>query len=184
MCVPLCNVVHFVDSIHQESERRIEKDFDFHVSFVHTPEQPILVHRIWRTLAYVCMLHYALAYRKALHRHRLQSLWMLLCYHFIQRVQCAIYEWNIFAWRSGFPFIFCYFSLYLQLHLGMCMRLFFTPSTSPPHILSLCVFLHPIFKVRCFVYIVPAVYENIHVYKIDPLLDNNKLKTKSDRNST
>lgn len=36
MCVPLCNVVHFVDSIHQESERRIEKDFDFHVSFVHT----------------------------------------------------------------------------------------------------------------------------------------------------
>lgn len=183
MCVPLCNVVHFVDSIHQESERRIEKDFDFHVSFVHTRTAKSSA----PNLAYISLcLHVAL--RACLPKSPSSTsvtvvVDVVVLSFYSTCAMCNIWM-EYFCMKIRFS---VHFLLLLPLPPAPSRHVyafFFIPSTSPPHILSLCVFLHPIFKVRWLVYIVPAVYENIHVYKIDPLLDNNKLKTKSDRNST
>lgn len=74
-----------------------------------------LVHRIWRTLAYVCMLHYALAYQKALLIRigyiaiaavAVGVAVVALSLYSMYAQYAYIYEWNIFAWGSDFPFIF------------------------------------------------------------------------------
>lgn len=101
-------------------------------------------HRIWRTLAYVCMLHYALAYQKAL--------LIRISYIAIAAARCCccccccvitlfnvctvytayIYEWNIFAWRSDFPFIFAA-RAYICREWYICICVC-TPCVSPPSV--------------------------------------------------